>query len=253
MSNIVPLGDTSPFDAIRKYRADGSEYWIARELMIMMGYTRWSSFETPIVAAIENLELNNDIVANHFCDLSRKSSGRDASDYELTRYAAYMTALCCDGRKPEVAAAKKYFASKTHEAETSADALKLIKEQNKNLELQIELLKIEKGIIAPARTQAYKVIDLSDIENIESVEAYIRDRIKLNPRSKVYIGNKNGDSKRLMYPNYLEYCQEHDMGFVMVQRFSKVLMQLVYATQQAKLIKRRDRDGCHVVGVEVLV
>jgi hypothetical protein len=53
-----------------------------------------------------------------------------------------------DPRKPEIATAQSYFAIKTHEAETSADALKLIKEQNKNLELQIELLKIEKGIIA---------------------------------------------------------------------------------------------------------
>jgi len=186
MTNIVPLEELSPFDAIRKYRADGSEYWIARELMVMMGYTRWSSFETPIIAAIENLELNGDIVGNHFCELSRKSSGRDASDYELTRYAAYMTSLCCDGRKPEVAAAKKYFAIKTHEAETSKDALKLLKENNKNLELKLaiaqanlEALKIEKGIIAPARpAKNYKVIDLTGIDNIESVEAYIRDRIK---------------------------------------------------------------------------
>lgn len=138
------------------------------------------------------------------------------------------------------------------EQKTDAMQLSILRESITLKELEIEALKIEKGIIAPARTKAYKVVDLSDIENIESVEAYIRDRIKLNPSSKVYIGNKNGDSKRLMYPNYLEYCQEHDMGFVMVQRFSKVLMQLVYATQQAKLIKRRDRDGCHVVGIEVL-
>jgi hypothetical protein len=50
-----------------------------------------------------------------------------------------------------------------------------------------------------------------------------------------------------------EYCQEREMGFVLVQRFSRVLMQLVYATMQAKLIKRRDRNGCHVVGLKVLV
>jgi hypothetical protein len=137
------------------------------------------------------------------------------------------------------------------EQKTDAMQLSILRESITLKELEIEALKIEKGIIAPARTKAYKVIDLSDIENIESVEAYIRDRIKLNPSSKVYIGNKNGDSKRLMYPNYLEYCQEHEMGFVMVQRFSKVLMQLVYATMQARLIKRRDRYGCHVVGVEV--
>ena len=51
-----------------------------------------------------------------------KSSRRDASSYELTRYAAYMTALCCDGRKPEVAAAKKYFAMKARKAEIAESA-----------------------------------------------------------------------------------------------------------------------------------
>lgn len=109
--------DQSPFDSIRRYRADGSEYWKARELMIMMGYKKWERFENPITQAIENLEINGDIVADHFFPLVVKSSGRDGSSYELTRYAAYMTALCCDGRKPEVAAAKKYFATKARKAE----------------------------------------------------------------------------------------------------------------------------------------
>jgi hypothetical protein len=109
--------DQSPFDSIRRYRADGSEYWEARELMIMMGYKKWERFENPINQAIENLEINGDIVADHFFPLAVKSAGRDASSYELTRYAAYMTALCCDGRKPEVAAAKKYFAMKARQAE----------------------------------------------------------------------------------------------------------------------------------------
>ena len=58
--------DQSPFDSIRRYRADGSEYWEARELMIMMGYPRWEKFKNPLNDAIENLELNGDIVSNHF-------------------------------------------------------------------------------------------------------------------------------------------------------------------------------------------
>jgi hypothetical protein len=119
MTNLSLHDDNnqSPFDSIRRYRADGSEYWEARELMIMMGYPRWEKFKNPVNDAIENLELNGDVVANHFSPLMVKSSGRDASSYELTRYAAYMTALCCDGRKPEVAAAKKYFAMKARQAE----------------------------------------------------------------------------------------------------------------------------------------
>lgn len=123
-NNIVPTNpDQSPFDSIRKFRADGSEFWSARELMKLMGYKNWQNFETPIKSAIENLELTGDIAANHFLLLPVKSSGRDASSYEMTRYAAYMTALCCDGRKPEVAAAKKYFATKTREAEVTQSPL----------------------------------------------------------------------------------------------------------------------------------
>jgi DNA-damage-inducible protein D len=142
-NNIVPIDHSqSPFDAIRRYRADGSEFWEARELMSLMGYPRWEKFKNPLNAAIENLELNGDIVANHFSPLMVKSSGRDASSYELTRYAAYMTALCCDGRKPEVAAAKKYFATKTREAEVvipaQNDRLRELELINENMRLEIQ-------------------------------------------------------------------------------------------------------------------
>jgi hypothetical protein len=138
---IPPSDDQpiSPFDSIRRYRVNGSEYWRARELMKLMGYRNWQNFEISIKSAIENLELNGDIVANHFLLIAVRSSGRDASSYELTRYAAYMVALCCDGRKPEVARAKKYFATKTREAEVvipqQSDQLLILKLENENLRL----------------------------------------------------------------------------------------------------------------------
>jgi hypothetical protein len=116
MSEITVQND-SPFDAIRKFRTDGSEFWDARELMLMMGYKRWQNFNISIESAVRNLELNGDIPSDHFLLTAVKSSGREASSYELTRYASYMTALACDGRKPEVAAAKKYFATKARQAE----------------------------------------------------------------------------------------------------------------------------------------
>ena len=137
MSEITVQND-SPFDAIRKFRVDGSEFWDARELMLMMGYKRWQNFNISIESAIRNLELNGDIPSDHFLLLSVKSSGREASSYELTRYASYMTALSCDGRKPEVAAAKKYFATKTREAEVIIPAQEL-----QLIQLKIELAKIE--------------------------------------------------------------------------------------------------------------
>ena len=46
-----------------------------------------------------------------------KGAQRAVVDVHLTRYAAYMVAMSCDGRKSEVAAAKTYFAIRTREAE----------------------------------------------------------------------------------------------------------------------------------------
>ncbi|MDH6678438.1 hypothetical protein M2284_002641 [Rhodococcus sp. LBL1] len=47
---------SSPFDQIRQVRADGSEFWSARDLMPLMGYSRWESFMTPIERAMKTAE-----------------------------------------------------------------------------------------------------------------------------------------------------------------------------------------------------
>jgi hypothetical protein len=93
--------------------------------------------------------------------------------------------------------------------------------------------------------------DLSTIDNIESVEAYIRDRTKLDPNAKVYIGKADGNPNTHFYPNYINYCAEQGMAFVAMQRFSKVLMQLVYTNMEVRLFKGKDRDGCHVKGIAI--
>lgn len=94
--------------------------------------------------------------------------------------------------------------------------------------------------------------DLSTIENIESVEAYIRDRTKLDPNAKVYIGKADGNPDTHFYPNYINYCAEQGLAFVAMQRFSKVLMQLVYMNSEVRLLKGKDRIGCHVKGIAIL-
>jgi len=137
--NIVasnPSNSDSPFDSIRRYDEHGNEYWIARELMGLMGYVKWERFENPISQAIENLELNQDKVSDHFFPLEGSYKGQVKRDFKLTRYASYMTALCCDGRKPEVAAAKKYFAIKTRQAET---VIPQLQSDNETLRLMIQL------------------------------------------------------------------------------------------------------------------
>lgn len=112
---------TSPFDAIKQ--SDGTnEWWSARDLMGLLGYEKWERFEARVSEAATAADLAG--VQNQFPTTGKMvtvGSGavREVSDYSLSRYACYMVALSCDGRKQEVADAKTYFAIRTREAEVS--------------------------------------------------------------------------------------------------------------------------------------
>lgn len=112
---------TSPFDAIKQ--SDGTnEWWSARDLMGLLGYEKWERFEARVSEAATAADLAG--VQNQFPPTGKMvtvGSGavREVSDYSLSRYACYMVALSCDGRKQEVADAKTYFAIRTREAEVA--------------------------------------------------------------------------------------------------------------------------------------
>lgn len=121
-ADLTPT-NASPFDAVRQVRADSSEFWTARDLMPLLGYDKWQNFERVIAEARHAAEIVG--AADQFTDSGKKvpvGSGatRMVADVEMTRYGAYMVAMSCDGRKPEVAEAKTYFAIRTREAETAS-------------------------------------------------------------------------------------------------------------------------------------
>jgi len=109
----------SPFDAIRRTRHDGSEYWTARDMQPLMGYSRWDKLKTPINRAMATARNQGLDLSVHFPRSGevRGRRGPSQEDYELSRTAAYLLAMNGDPNKPEVAAAQLYFAGKTHEAE----------------------------------------------------------------------------------------------------------------------------------------
>lgn len=108
----------SPFDQIRHVDERG-EYWSARELMPLMGYGKWQSFEVPLERAMKSAEAQGHDVTRNFTGSRKKSGGRPQVDYCLTRFACYLVAMNGDPNKPEVAAAQAYFAVRTREAETA--------------------------------------------------------------------------------------------------------------------------------------
>ena len=125
MTTLTTTSDGSPFDAIRRTRADGSEFWSARDLMPLLGYEKWERFADAVErarVAIANSGMDADANASRL----REPFGRTnqmGEEFHLTRYACYVVAMNGDPRKPEVAAAQTYFAVRTREAETAPAAI----------------------------------------------------------------------------------------------------------------------------------
>lgn len=121
-ADLTLFGSTdggSPFDAIRRVDERG-EHWSARDLMIVMGYSVWRDFANAVERAKLACVHSGADADGHFADARKvSSSGPDARDFRLTRYAAYLVAMNGDPRKSEIAAAQTYFAVRTREAETA--------------------------------------------------------------------------------------------------------------------------------------
>lgn len=138
------------------YEEEGVEYWSARELQQLLGYSDWRNFFNVIDKARESCKNSQIEPNNHFVDVNKmiklpKNAIRDVDDIILTRYACYLIAQNGDPRKEQIAFAQSYFALQTRKQELLEERIDLIERisaREKLIATETELSQIiyERGV-----------------------------------------------------------------------------------------------------------
>ena len=105
------------------YRTDEEiEFWLARDLQHLLGYSKWDNFKNVILKAKTTCEVSGHNIPEHFPDVGKtikmpQGAEKEIDDLMLTRYACYLIAQNGDSKKEAIAFAQTYFAIQTRKAE----------------------------------------------------------------------------------------------------------------------------------------
>jgi DNA-damage-inducible protein D len=132
------------------------EFWYARDLLELLGYTDWRNFLKVVDKARESCVNAGAEVENHFVDVNKmvpigSGAERSIEDIMLTRYACYLIAQNGDPRKDQIAFAQTYFAVQTRKQEIIEERIRLqerLQARQKLRESETELSKniYERGV-----------------------------------------------------------------------------------------------------------
>lgn len=123
MDTIKVTKLTKSFNAVVQQIPNGTtEFWFARDLQDLLGYSEWRNFLKVIEKAKDSAHSVGATVQNHFVDVNKmvqigSGAGRPIEDIMLTRYACYLVAQNGDPRKEPIAFAQTYFAVQTRKQE----------------------------------------------------------------------------------------------------------------------------------------
>lgn len=109
-------------DMVCNHPETGTEFWCARDLQLLLGYTEWRNFAKVIDKAITACQTAGYDPKDHFGAINKmvdlgSGATREIDDIALTRYACYLIAQNGDPAKEQIAFAQTYFAVQTRKQE----------------------------------------------------------------------------------------------------------------------------------------
>lgn len=156
MNTELELYKEQNFEEIKHLNELGEEYWEARELMIVLGYTKWGNFKKVIDKAKIACDISNNKIAEHFADVGKvltvgNNAKMDIEDYHLSRYACYLIVQNADSRKKAVALGQSYFAIQTRKMEITEEQYSKLSEDEKRLYTRINVRNKNKFLFDTAK------------------------------------------------------------------------------------------------------
>ena len=113
---------TSDFESFVNVTDENIEFWLARDLQHLLGYSKWDNFKNVLSKAKTSCEVSGHKISDHFAEVGKmvqigSGATKEVDDLMLTRFACYLIAQNGDSKKEQIAFAQTYFAVQTRKAE----------------------------------------------------------------------------------------------------------------------------------------
>ncbi len=154
------------FESIKQISPYGMEFWSARDLAPLLGYSEWRNFEVAVKRAVTSSEQVGQKSADHFVGVNKmvklgSGAQREVKDYVLSRFACYLIAQNGDPRKLEIASAQTYFAVAARQNELR----ELKAEQDERLKLRLRVTENNKALAEAAYKAGVLTADFGKFQN----------------------------------------------------------------------------------------